>query len=542
MKKYILPIIILMTLCTAQITYSLSFEQIGSNSTHPYPMGIQPGMTKGIYDIINLESRVYSIDTNGNTNYYFKATIEEINKIITLFSKVAMRDHIVQIRPDKGTTKTFSGIEIGYNVKLQVVGGLVLFSIREEQREDLPLEPCLTILTGDDNKILDKLKWPENIIIENFIPESSLKSKRQKPQRNHYYGLLEFADGAPPIEFVINVDSRITLWQQDQDDGINIGDINNQGYFTIPLSDEELAKLKKGTMWLTVTISNYLTEAKKTDQKFPIEMLTQDKEKAKPVKVSGLPYYYGRILFEDGSPAILDSSLWKGNAEIWIDFPYAGMAHIDSEGYFKVYFTQEQYEKAKAKKVRNNIVVPDSEKMNTARSMYVFPITELSQDKSKAGVVKIPHPKPPKQELATVESKVGQSIPGFGNIKITDFQSESIENKSLLICFWDIEQRPSRQCILELKKQKELLQNKNIAVFIIHTGKDTEDVTNLLKENNISISTGTIEGDPYDTLLAWGARGLPWLVITNKQHIITAEGFNPDELNGKIKETENAKD
>ena len=63
-----------------------------------------------------------------------------------------------------------------------------------------------------------------------------------------------------------------------------------------------------------------------------------------------------------------------------------------------------------------------------------------------------------------------------------------------------------------------------------------------LKENNISIATGTIDGEPYDTLLAWGARGLPWLVLTNKQHIITAEGFNPDELSEKIEENENAKD
>jgi hypothetical protein len=259
-------------------------------------------------------------------------------------------------------------------------------------------------------------------------------------------------------------------------------------------------------------------------------MLSKKKTQAKPVKVQGPAYYYGRILFEDGSPAILDSSLWKGNAEIWIDFPYAGMAQLDSEGYFKVYFSQEQYEKVKADRVRNNIVVPDSQQINTSRAMYAFPISELSQDKSKAGVVKIPHPKPPKQELTTAESKVGQSIPGFENIKIADFKSESIENKSLLICFWDMEQRPSRQYIQELQKQKETLESKSIEILIIHAGTKAEnEIKQWIEKNKISLTSGTIEGEPYDTLLAWGARGLPWFVLTDKKHVIIKAGFNTDD-------------
>jgi hypothetical protein len=528
MKKYILYFAVFIILSTSQTGFGLSFEQVGPNSSRGLPVIAQPGEIKGIYQITNLESLVYLVDTNGNTNYYFKATVEEINEIINLFSKVVMRDHIVQIRSDKGVVKTFSGIEIGYNVKLQVVGGIVLSFVREEQREDLPLEPCLTIYTGDDDTIPVKLKWPENIIIENFVPESAIKSKIQKPLRDYYYGLLEFADGSPSVEFVSGVDSRITLWQQDANDGINIGKINNKGFFNILLSEEELTNLKTGTMWLTVTVSNSLTQAKKTDQKFPFEMLVKDKEKAKPVKVGGLPYYYGRLLFEDGSPAILDTSVWKGN-EIFVDFSYAGMAHIDSEGYFKMYFTPEQYEKVKTQKVRNNIYVPIE--INKGAAMYVFPVAELSQDKSKAGVVKIPRPKPPKQELSTVESKVGKKIPDFNNIQLTNFKKEDAKDKPLLVCFWDMDQRPSRQYVLELEKQKDTLKNKNIKVILIHAGTKTEnEVKQWVEENMISFACGVVKGDSYDTLLSWGAKGLPWLVLTNEQHLITKAGFNIDEL------------
>ncbi|MBN1975413.1 MAG: hypothetical protein JW787_17385 [Sedimentisphaerales bacterium] len=528
MKKYVLFIIIFAILSISQICFGLATEQIGPNSSLGHETGSQPSWPKGIYEITNLDSREYSIWVNGNENFYFNGDVEEINEMINLFSKVAIRDHVVQILSDKGTTKTFGGVEIGYNVRLQLVEGIALFMTREEQRESLPLEPCLSILTGGDNSIIEKLKWPDNIIIEKFIPEIPVKSKMQQPKRDYYYGLLEFADGSPSQEFVSGVKSRITLWQKDVNDGINIGDVNNKGYFTILLSEVELANLKTGKMWLTCTIANYLTEAKKTDQKFPVEMLVKEKEKAESVKVAGLPYYYGRILFEDGSPAIADSSIWKGS-EIHVDFSYAGMGHIDSEGYFKVFFTPEQYKKAQESKERKNIYVPTGP--NSGRAMHTFPVTELSQDKSKAGVVKIPRPVPPKQELSTVKSKVGKQIPGFEKIKSADFQPEQAKDKPLLVCFWDIDQRPSRQYILDLEKNKVVLEGKNIQVLIIHAGTKVEnEVKHWIQENKVSIASGIIEGEPYDTLLTWGARGLPWLVLTDDKHVITKAGFNIDEL------------
>ena len=529
MKKYILFIIIFVILSNSQTCFGRATEQIGPNSSLGHETGPQPSWPKGIYEITNLDSREYSIWVNGNENFYFQSTVEEINEMINLFSKVAIRDHIVQIRSDKGTTKTFRDIKIGYNVRLQLVEGIALFMTREEQRESLPLEPCMSILTDGDNSIIEKLKWPDNIIIENFIPEIPVKSKMQKPKRDYYYGLLEFADGSPSQEFVSGVNSRITLWQKDNENGINVGSVNNKGYFNILFSEEEIANMKTGKTWLTFTIANFLTEVKKTDQKFPVEKLVKEKEKAESVKVAGLPYYYGRLLFEDGSPAIIDRSLWKGGMEIMVDFPYAGSPQIDSDGYFKVFFTPEQYEKVKERKEKNNIIVPTGP--NSGRGMYVFPVTELSQDKSKAGVVKIPRPVPPKQELSTVESKVGKQIPDFNNITLTNFQQEQAKGKPMLVCFWDMDQRPSRQYIEELEKQKEELQKKNLDVLIIHAGTKTEaEVKQWIQENQISFPCGIIEGDPYDTLLKWGARGLPWLVLTDKEHVITKAGFNIDEL------------
>lgn len=514
---------------TCGLCFGAATEQIGPDTEHPTVS--QQDWPKGIVEIPRHSSRVYSIWVNGNENFYFKATVEEINELLGLFAKARMRDHIVRIQAGQEKARTIGGEDIEYNVRLQIVAGIVLFAVREEQRDDLPLEPELTILTGDEQgALVNQLKWPENVIVESEIPGVTINSHRAKPKRDYYFGRLEFEDGSPPVGFVRGVDSRITLWEQKEKEGINIASVNNKGYFTTLLSERELANLKKGTAWLTVTIGNFLVEASKTDQRFPVKMLPRDKEKARAVRVKKPEYYYGRILFEDASPPILDPAPWPG-AEIMVVFPYTGPAIFDSDGYFKVYFTKDQYEKAKAQKARRNIYVPSYHRKGTSTAASVFPVNLLSQDKAKAGVVKIPRPEPPRKELSTAESKIGQPIPGFDKIGFEGFQTDQIKGKRLLVCFWDIDQRPSRQCLLELQKQKQSLLDKGIIALAVHSGtKREKEVRQWLAKENISLTVGMIEGDPYDTLLAWGARGTPWLILTDEQHITLKAGFNVDIL------------
>ena len=108
---------------------------------------------------------------------------------------------------------------------------------------------------------------------------------------------------------------------------------------------------------------------------------------------------------------------------------------------------------------------------------------------------------------------------------------DQAKGKMVMICFWDMNQRPSRRNIRVLEEQKETLEGKNIAVLIVHSGmKSQKEVTEWLKRNSISLTTGIIEGDPYDILYAWGAKASPWLVLTDEQHITINEGFNINDL------------
>lgn len=527
MKKHIafMAAIGILGLCGS--SFGLTTEWIGPSMQHP--AAARPDWPAGIIEIPRHPSRVYSTCGGfGNENFYFKCKVDETNELLAIFSKARMRDHVVRIKPGfKKATTFFSKEEIEYNVRLQIVAGIVLFVVREERRDNLPLEPELTILTGDeDGALVKQLKWPKNVIVESEIPGVSINSSNTRPKRDYYYGLLEFADGSPPVEFVKGVNSRITLWEKKEPDGIGIGSVNNKGYFTILLSDVEMADMRNGSTWLTVTIGNWLVKAKKTDIRFPVEMLTRVKEKARPVKVSAPSYYYGRILFEDGSPAVLDPPPWPG-AEIMVSFPYGGPTNPDSQGYFKLTFTAEQFEQLLKRKDQRNIYIPDLIQKGRSRGEFTFPANLLSQEKTKAGVVKIPRPKLPRKELTEAESKIGKPIPGFDNIRFETYDKNQIKGRPLLVCFWDFEQRPSRQYIRTLHQQLQTWTDKNIEVLTVHCGgAKASQIKDWLSKNGPALTMGMIQSDPYDTLFAWGARSLPWLVLTDEQHVITKAGFS----------------
>ncbi len=60
-----------------------------------------------------------------------------------------------------------------------------------------------------------------------------------------------------------------------------------------------------------------------------------------------------------------------------------------------------------------------------------------------------------------------------------------------------------------------------------------------VKKHDVPFPVGMIEGDVEKTKLAWGVQAQPWLILTDKEHIVRAEvGLN--ELDQKIKEASDA--
>jgi hypothetical protein len=133
------------------------------------------------------------------------------------------------------------------------------------------------------------------------------------------------------------------------------------------------------------------------------------------------------------------------------------------------------------------------------------------------------------------DSLLNKSLPALTELS-KDLSEIRSSDKSILICFFDIEQRPSRNCILQLSKRAQELKEKDIVVVAIQASKvERAKLDEWVKESSISFPAGIIESDSEKILSTWGVKSLPWLILTDKKHIVVAEGFSLDELDEKIK-------
>lgn len=388
MRDYRLLLAGLGLLICLSFSYGMATMEVGPDSVRGHPTTAQPDWPVGLVELPRHESRVYSVWINGWESFYFKATPEEVNELILLFSKTRMRDHELRIKDRKQRKESLGTEKYDYNVQLEVVGGIARH-LAKQAEEASTHEPTLTLYIDPSaaKGLAETLKLPDNIIMNNELAGLSLKGKATKPQRDTWYARAQFDDSTPAADFQHGVSTQVAVWEKNAKEGIKLGKIDNKGTFRAAFSEREIADLKAGRSWLTLTVGNWLTEPKSDDPKMGWKSLSRDQEKAEAVTVAKPRLYYGRILFEDGSPVTSGSSLGR---EITVSFSYAGIARVDANGYIQVCFTGDQYETAKAKREGKNIYIPTAPNQGTA--LYVFPVSKLSQDKEKAGVVRIPRP------------------------------------------------------------------------------------------------------------------------------------------------------
>jgi len=135
---------------------------------------------------------------------------------------------------------------------------------------------------------------------------------------------------------------------------------------------------------------------------------------------------------------------------------------------------------------------------------------------------------------ASAASLSGRTVPDLQGLNLGIAPQESA-GKRLLICFFDMGQRPSRNTVLQLAKQAEELKAKGIVVVAVQASKaEDAEFKEWVHRNAISFPVGWIQGDENRVRFAWGVRSLPWLILTDKSHTVTAEGFAVSELDAEV--------
>lgn len=138
------------------------------------------------------------------------------------------------------------------------------------------------------------------------------------------------------------------------------------------------------------------------------------------------------------------------------------------------------------------------------------------------------------QKLIFSPSLIGKPLPDMKDLKVELSLTDTVD-KMILICFWDMEQRPSRNCIMRLARQAEQLKQKGVTVVAIQASKiDENELNEWVKKYNIPFTIGIVQSDMEKTKFDWGVRSFPSLILTNRKHIVQAEGFALTEIDEKI--------
>jgi len=128
----------------------------------------------------------------------------------------------------------------------------------------------------------------------------------------------------------------------------------------------------------------------------------------------------------------------------------------------------------------------------------------------------------------------GKPLPELADLDI-DLTSSDAKDRALLICFWDMNQRPSRRCLVQLATQAQGLKEKGLTLLAIQASKvEKNELDAWIKEHRIPFPVGQVERNQEKAWHNWGVQSLPWLILTDKEHVVRAEGFGLDELEQTI--------
>ena len=140
--------------------------------------------------------------------------------------------------------------------------------------------------------------------------------------------------------------------------------------------------------------------------------------------------------------------------------------------------------------------------------------------------------------LTEPQSLLGKHLPPLKTI--TPSVSDGTEGKALLLCFFDMEQRPSRGCIRQLAQRADELKAKDVSVTAIHANQiDAQKLADWIADEKVAFPIVTTETGLTRLRRDWGVQSLPWLILTDREQRVIAEGLSLNELSEKMAPADN---
>ncbi len=222
--------------------------------------------------------------------------------------------------------------------------------------------------------------------------------------------------GSAATEFTVDVRNKVD-WKDDS--GQYLHQFGIKKSFVSPDGRFEISGLAPGTSSVLIILTGKEFESAEFDLKcfqLVCELVdgkitevatneTEVKKVEKPEKVTkaasdeGLSYY-GRVLYENGKPAVPPSRPWKG-ARVYAILRYTEatathggrterLGDVDEQGYFRACLSDEQLENIKKGKYRIEIYHPSHESEFSSGPMGTFPAGVLTQDRDTLKGYRLP--------------------------------------------------------------------------------------------------------------------------------------------------------
>ena len=134
------------------------------------------------------------------------------------------------------------------------------------------------------------------------------------------------------------------------------------------------------------------------------------------------------------------------------------------------------------------------------------------------------------------ESLLGQVLPDFSDLEI-DAETVKTEGQAVLICFFDMQQRPSRHVVARLSKRAGSRADKGmVVIFVEVSGIERTRLDRWITDGKIPYPVGAVGGDIQQTRRRWGVKSLPWLVLTDANHVVRVEGADLSDVDGRLED------
>jgi protocatechuate 3,4-dioxygenase beta subunit len=128
----------------------------------------------------------------------------------------------------------------------------------------------------------------------------------------------------------------------------------------------------------------------------------------------------------------------------------------------------------------------------------------------------------------------GSPLPDLATVNLASDTAPA--GKPVLLCLFDATQRPSRHVVHQLNEQAAALRQQGVTVLGVQAAVTSDETFNEWKTASpVSFPVGRVTEKSEKSKWASAVPALPWLILTDANHRVIAEGFSLDELDTQIK-------